>query len=838
MTDQNIDLLEVQRGLEDESRAIGRARYRNKRGGDWVDLFGPEVDEGALPPGRAMIRRAVKPTAEAIAGFLAQAETRRAGRRHGALDLLEGLGPDPLALAYLTLRCGLQAAAQNHRAQKAATMVARAVKDHLEATRFEQLNPKGAAGLQKHLNGRRLVSAKRQRAMADIREAEGASLVWDAKQELSLGLKLIELAVEATGLFELELVSTRQGKTMRREQQLHVTDRALEWLERQHERCELLDPLPLPMVVPPRPWTTPHDGGYLQPLLGARLVRSRSRPYLEELANADMPQVYQAVNAAQATRWRINRQLLSLIEQVVEAGEALGGLPRQDLEMPSEYPAEAVEDSEVVRTWKRAAAEVHRRNAQTRSARLELAQRLWVARKLADYPAIYFPHECDWRGRLYPVPMGGPHPQAGDVGRALLEFAEGKPLGPSGARWLAIHLANVFGVDKVSFDERVAWTKQNSARIIDSAQNPLDGGRFWTTADKPWIALAACLEWAGYQAEGEGFISRQPIAVDGSNSGLQHLTALLRDTEAAPHVNLLAAERPGDIYAVVASRAQALVDASSDSKAKPWQGGKITRALVKRPCMTFAYSVTAHGMIDQIMTELEALDSAAAEAGNPLHLAGADNFAAAAWLAKQLYRLIGEAVPKARQAMDWFKRAAKAVDATGLPIWWTSPSGLPVMQRYAGITSTKLETTFRSNRIQLQLDDETGPSALADWLDQGGTSKTQSSKVANSIAPNFVHSLDAAHLMLTVNAAQAAGIADLALIHDSFGTHAADTDRLSAILRETFIAMYQANPLARFRAELVRQLEHDPAAAASIPELPEHGNLDLTGVVNATYMFA
>lgn len=253
MYPHEIDLLEAQRRLEDESRAIGQARYRNQRTAPWVDAFGPLKDEGALPPGREIVRQAIKPTAEAITAFLASAATGRAGRRHSALALLTDHKSDPAALAYLTLRCGIQAASQNLRVQKAAGMVARAIKDHLQAVSFKEVNSKGAAGLQRSLAGRQVVSAKRQQAIGEIHRSEGVGLTWSQQEELQLGLKFLELAAEATDIFRLELIHTRQGKSHKREQQVQITDVALEWLEKQHSRCELLDPLPLPMVVV-MPW--------------------------------------------------------------------------------------------------------------------------------------------------------------------------------------------------------------------------------------------------------------------------------------------------------------------------------------------------------------------------------------------------------------------------------------------------------------------------------------------------------------------------------------------------------------------------------------------------------
>ena len=86
---------------------------------------------------------------------------------------------------------------------------------------------------------------------------------------------------------------------------------------------------------------------------------------------------------------------------------------------------------------------------------------------------FFLPHNLDFRGRAYPLP---PHlSQVGDdISRGLLKFAEAKPLGVKGLRWLKIHLANVFGNDKGSFSEREQFTMDNIKEVYDSAENPLD----------------------------------------------------------------------------------------------------------------------------------------------------------------------------------------------------------------------------------------------------------------------------------------------------------------------------------------------------------------------------
>ena len=86
---------------------------------------------------------------------------------------------------------------------------------------------------------------------------------------------------------------------------------------------------------------------------------------------------------------------------------------------------------------------------------------------------FYLPHNIDFRGRAYPIP---PHLNhiGDDLSRGLIRFAEARPLGKSGLRWLKIHLAGLYGFDKGSFDERVQFTEDHLDDIFDSAEKPLE----------------------------------------------------------------------------------------------------------------------------------------------------------------------------------------------------------------------------------------------------------------------------------------------------------------------------------------------------------------------------
>ena len=96
--------------------------------------------------------------------------------------------------------------------------------------------------------------------------------------------------------------------------------------------------------------------------------------------------------------------------------------------------------------------------------------------------------------------------------------------------------------------------------------------------------------------------------------------------------------------------------------------------------------------------------------------------------------------------------------------------------------------------------------------------------------------MDASHLVLTIDACLNKGVENFAMIHDSFATHAGNTDTLRDTLREEFVKMYSENNLAKFRDEIASQLS--PKNAKKLPELPKQGNLDITKVLNSTYFFS
>lgn len=758
----------------------------------------------------------------AIKEFLEAVCSGKAGRRHSAADLL--LLSEPEEVAYLTTRVLINSSVGQGLLQDTAIKVANALIENLEFKAFKEQNRVGYKGYLKKQE-QRGYSRQRASAVKKLFRAEGVAMEIGKPQRADIGLKCIELVIEATGFFATEKARRAKGYVYI----IRPTETLQDWFDKQHARCSILAPVNMPMVVRPRRWRTPSYGGYLTPRHGNRFVKQRNRAYHDELRNADLTKPYDSVNHIQDTPWIINRRVLDVMETVWNEGGTLGGLPsREDDPLPSK--PEDIDTNDFAKLeWKKAAAEVYTKNAERTSARLALHQGLWVARRFADEDSIYYPHELDFRGRVYPIPTAGPSPQGCDWQKALLQFAHGLPLGAEGFRWLNIHIANLFGVDKVTFEERCAWVGENLEALIDSGENPLDGQRFWTTADSPFCALAACIELAEAFASGDpaSYISRIPVALDGSCSGLQHFSAMLRDEDGGRAVNLLPSERPQDVYMAVAANAQRIADETPTityevggeivTVDNPWRNGKVSRAIAKRPTMTYCYSATRFGMQAMIHQTLRELDR-----DGEAYLGGADNYHCAMWLSHVIYTSISMTVSAAATAMEWLRAAAKVAAAGELPLWWTTPMGLPILQEYKKQKGHRVDTHWNGQRVNLIVQIDT----------EGLDSRSQ----ANGVAPNFVHSLDAAHLQAVALRAKEEGIRHLAVIHDSFGTHAANTGQLSRILRETFVEQYQEDVLGKFYEELKEQLGEE--LAAQLPEPPKPGTLDLSAILDAPYTFA
>ncbi|CAK9155961.1 unnamed protein product [Ilex paraguariensis] len=372
----------------------------------------------------------------------------------------------------------------------------------------------------------------------------------------------------------------------------------------------------MPMLVPPVKWTGYDKGAHL--FLPSYVMRThgarQQREAVKSASREQLKPVFEALDTLGSTKWRVNKRLLNVVDRIWSSGGRLADLvDRDDIALPAQPDTE---DEAVLRKWRWKVKSVKKENRERHSQRCDIELKLVVARKLKDEEGFFYPHNLDFRGRAYPM-----HPHlnhlGSDVCRGILEFSEGRSLGKSGLRWLKIHLANLFagGVDKLSHEGRIAFTENHLDDIFDSADRPLEGRRWWLNAEDPFQCLAVCinLSEALRSSSPETTISHIPIHQDGSCNGLQHYAALGRDKLGAAAVNLVAGEKPADVYSGIAARVLEIMkrDSQKDPTAFPDALharvliNQVDRKLVKQTVMTSVYGVTYIGARDQIKRRLK-----------------------------------------------------------------------------------------------------------------------------------------------------------------------------------------------------------------------------------------
>jgi DNA-directed RNA polymerase len=389
-------------------------------------------------------------------------------------------------------------------------------------------------------------------------------------------------------------------------------------------------------------------------------------------------------------------------------------------------------------------------------------------------------------------------------------------VGQRGYYWLHVHAANTYGFDDVPYDERFAWAVNNTSKMLEVARDPVGTMSWWGEAEKPYQFLACCLEWPSLMVNTDRHESRIAVQKDGSCNGLQHLSAISKDQATAELVNLAPGDSPRDVYGVVAKETTSYLETlaldEEDEKVRhAWLSYGIDRKLAKRPVMTLPYGSTFFAVGDFILEAVMERLGIGSDHPFPATIKEATT-----WLKKPLWDSIRNTIPGARLTMDWLQGSVKAASKANLPVSWATPDGFHVVQSY-----------MKDKRRRLHL--KTTGTTISVWI-RDTEDEIDPNKQRNGIAPNFVHSLDACHMRMYVNKADAAGIKAHVMIHDSYGTHAADVETMDRLIREAFIEMYEQD----VTAPLLESLEEQ---GTPHEEPLEIGSFDIHQVAKSAYFF-
>jgi DNA-directed RNA polymerase len=218
--------------------------------------------------------------------------------------------------------------------------------------------------------------------------------------------------------------------------------------------------------------------------------------------------------------------------------------------------------------------------------------------------------------------------------------------------------------------------------------------------------------------------------------------------------------------------------------------------------MTLAYNVKDDGMMRQ-MSEVYA---GYFDGNEPTPQA-------ARYLAKLVRKACEKLLPGPVAVMRYITALTRQCNGEERFLEWTSPTGFPVSNRYNHENRQTINLLRHGQRIRHRVA-------------EGYLPKINKTKTANSAPANFIHSLDAAHLVRVVNAANDEDISEIVCVHDSFACLATQAVRFNRIIR-TQLAMLYA------RQDHLLALGEQSGIAP-----PPYGDLKPLDVQNAEYCFA
>ncbi|XP_034278454.1 DNA-directed RNA polymerase, mitochondrial [Pantherophis guttatus] len=259
--------------------------------------------------------------------------------------------------------------------------------------------------------------------------------------------------------------------------------------------------------------------------------------------------------------------------------------------------------------------------------------------------------------------------------------------------------------------------------------------------------------------------------------------------------------------------------------------GHVTRKVVKQTVMTVVYGVTQYGGRLQIEKQLKEIENFPKE----------DVWQASKYLVRLVFQSLSEMFSGSREIQNWLTESAWLISKTGQTVEWVTPLGLPIIQPYHNKKSMLVKGDLQS--LHLKSNYNVGQ-------------KPNTRKQKNAFPPNFIHSLDSSHMMLTALHCQKAGLTFVS-VHDCFWTHAATVDLMNKICREQFVALH-SQPILEDLSKFMLQ-KYCPKTTISendikkksqqavqariqelknlLPKIPKKGDFKLEKVKRSVYFF-
>ena len=521
----------------------------------------------------------------------------------------------------------------------------------------------------------------------------------------------------------------------------------------------------LPMLVPPKDWTTERVGGY-QFSAGAR-YDSIVRGYREGTVIGQTTLDF--INTQQRVPFSLDQEVLEIQRTLADKGWSILGENEKDDEAKDAFrPYKPIDDWDIpklperLRVVKKPPADASQEakdlynEKKKELARIEaFHDRQLVLIQLArpvkrffrliefikDDEYFFFPWSLDWRGRCYPM-VDAFNPQGPEYQKAVLNFGVQTPVDDRTDYWLCVGIGSAAGHDKESFETRIAWTKTNLNLVRKVAKDPLGRGfSTWTSMPEPWIFLRACLEWYRINEEGQVFTNIGCLGQDATQSGLQLLGGMVLDHQTCDLVNCVPGyDKPQDAYGKVLAEAIKLIEEDPDGSF-PVNKIRGKRKLVKTPVMTKVYAAGTNTRRSQIRKALK-------KENIRLDRNAEVNEQMIEYLTTQVEKAMLNTIPGVDLILSWFQRVVETAFERGAEeIVYETPSGNRVVVEYRKPITKRVQTESIGECVCLPVkrDRKQGPQSEARVVVKRG--ETIQEDVMRAIAANFTHGAGDATLL-------------------------------------------------------------------------------------------
>jgi len=762
--------------------------------------------ESETPYARNMIEAGLDALTKALKLYVEQSMTGKAGVRAIAAKYIAQF-PDLDVVSFIAFKVIIDNTSLEKPTTTIAINIGQMLEDEMRYTIFEQIDPKHFKNIKRHTRDTNHTGYKKNMVRTHMSKKGIEFETWKKEDKLKVGLVLIDLVMVNVGM--VKMINKRVGKSLL--SCLVFTEVAMKWIQKGRANRIAAYPQYLPCFDKPKEYTTLSDGGYYTERLRTNAIKTTNPKTLRKLQEENLTVCLKALNLASHTAWGVNKFVFDTLVYCWEEGIEVGGLiNKEPLELPPK--PDDWNDKEKTKTWRYHAGLTHDTNHKNKVKRYQILSIIDTAKKFLG-EKFYHIYQMDFTSRFYPVTAHF-HPQGTDIARGLHQFYEGGEIKTKRQLdWLAIAGANAFGMSKCSYEERLEWAYIEGQDYAEQvALDPIENLDLWGNATDPFQFLAWCKEWHDFMQVGmnNGFISRFCCCLDGTNNGYQHIAGLVSCKELAGKVNLQYNKKPQDLYKEVLAKVLTLLKNDTSIQGQLWyeHRNKMTRKFIKKPVLMIPYNSTTFGIANHV--ERYFVNE---------NISMAKNFKNNFYLATIIETAVSMISPESINLLKYLSKIAVCFNKENKTISWHTPSGFLVQQKYYVNNSKIIRTKLSNSSMRLNLAEP--------------TLQVDKRKQAQGFPSNYIHSFDAAHLQLTLVEANKMGLKQFCIIHDCFGSPAADLDRLIECVKQTFFYIYSDNNLDNLHHQVAEQLSD----TKGLPPALRMGDFDITDVLTAPYIF-